>query len=302
MPPLYSRPCAIGTGRGPLGELGERLRQAREEQGLSLADVEERTRIRTDLLDALENDDYARLPEIVYVRGFVRGYAAALGLDPAPLLALLPSKTKEHPITPQEMLDEPLRHPLVRSRLWPRVLLGLVGALIVGVLVWWLVSTYYLQVDPLALLRVGTASPTPTLTATPPESGSIPERIDPTNTPPALIETEPESTPTPEPTPTATVRVPSTLAPTLTPTPTATQSAPVEVAVRVDARTWLQVTVDGELVLADLIEAGEDPSWTGQESIALVIGNAGGAYLTVNGEEIGYLGEEGEVIEVVYTP
>jgi hypothetical protein len=70
----------------------------------------------------------------------------------------------------------------------------------------------------------------------------------------------------------------------------------------VDARTWLQVTVDGEVVLASLVEAGEDPSWTGQESIALVIGNAGGAYLTVNGEEIGYLGEEGEVIEAVYTP
>ena len=296
----------VARERCGLGELGERLRQAREEQGLSLADVEKRTHIRTALLDALEHEDFARLPELVYVRGFVRGYAGVLGLDAAPLLALLPAQPQEPPISSQQILDEPLRHPLAESRIWVRVLLGLVAALVIAALVWWLVSTYYLRMDPLTPFRMALASHTPTPTASPTVSTPAPERIEPTDTPTAIVEPEPEATATQEPTPLATIRIPATLAPGRTPTATLTAAAPqgepVEVALRVDARTWVQVTVDGEVVLADLLEVGDDQAWSGQESIELIIGNAGGASLTVNGEELGYLGDEGEVVNAVYGP
>lgn len=66
------------------------LRAAREANGLSLHDVAQVTRFSARQIEALEKDDYASLPGSTAVRGFVRGYAKFLKLDPAPLLAALP--------------------------------------------------------------------------------------------------------------------------------------------------------------------------------------------------------------------
>lgn len=60
---------------------GERFRQAREQQGLSLEAVEEETKIRKLYLQAIENDDFALLPPRVYAVGFVKRYARLLGIE-----------------------------------------------------------------------------------------------------------------------------------------------------------------------------------------------------------------------------
>jgi len=60
---------------------GEKLREAREAQGLSLAEVAARTRIPLRQLEAIENSDYAQLPSITYAVGFAKAYARAVGAD-----------------------------------------------------------------------------------------------------------------------------------------------------------------------------------------------------------------------------
>lgn len=67
-------------------ELGAALRRAREELGLDLNALEERTKIRKRYLLALEEGDWSVLPGDVYARGFVRSYAEAVGLDGRALL------------------------------------------------------------------------------------------------------------------------------------------------------------------------------------------------------------------------
>ncbi len=71
--------------------LGEQLRLAREQQGLSIADVAASTKFHAQQIAALEAGDLARLPSNAFVRGFVRSYAKLLQLDAAPLLAALPA-------------------------------------------------------------------------------------------------------------------------------------------------------------------------------------------------------------------
>ena len=71
--------------------VGVALRESREKQGLSLVDVANRLKFAPRQIEALEQDNFARLPEIAFVRGFVRSYAKLLHLDPEPLLAALPS-------------------------------------------------------------------------------------------------------------------------------------------------------------------------------------------------------------------
>ena len=61
--------------------IGHKLKQAREEQRISLENASESTRIRVPYLQALEAGDMARLPSPVQARGFLRNYAEYLGLD-----------------------------------------------------------------------------------------------------------------------------------------------------------------------------------------------------------------------------
>ena len=61
--------------------LGEKLRQAREERGISLSEVAEQTRISSLYLESIENDDYKPLPGGIFNKGFVKSYARFIGLD-----------------------------------------------------------------------------------------------------------------------------------------------------------------------------------------------------------------------------
>jgi hypothetical protein len=62
-------------------EIGSSLRQARQQRGLDVADVERATRIRAKYLAALEEERFDVLPGPAYVRGFLRTYAEELELD-----------------------------------------------------------------------------------------------------------------------------------------------------------------------------------------------------------------------------
>src|SRR3954452_22718778 len=61
--------------------VGERLRAAREEKGLSLDDIAAQTRIPRRHLESIEKADWEALPAPTYTTGFAKSYASAVGLD-----------------------------------------------------------------------------------------------------------------------------------------------------------------------------------------------------------------------------
>lgn len=63
------------------GTFGSRLRAQREQQGVPLAEIAERTKIKLTLLEGLERDDVSHWPTGIFRRSFVRAYAQAIGLD-----------------------------------------------------------------------------------------------------------------------------------------------------------------------------------------------------------------------------
>jgi len=67
-------------------KIGDLLRTERENKGLSLFDVEERTKIRAKYLQALEEENFEEIPGEAYRIGFLRNYARFLELDPEPIL------------------------------------------------------------------------------------------------------------------------------------------------------------------------------------------------------------------------
>jgi len=103
----------------PAATLGALLREARENLGLSVADVASQIKFAPRQIEALEADDYKHLPEAAFLRGFVRSYAKILHLDAKMLLAAMPQKEAAPTELLPESVDEPFpnMHSVLRQNL-----------------------------------------------------------------------------------------------------------------------------------------------------------------------------------------
>jgi cytoskeletal protein RodZ len=94
-----------------MNEIGSRLREARDRQNLTLADVAARTRIPAAALEHIEHNAFDRLPAAVFTKGHLRAYAAVVGLDEEEIvgeyLARWPAATHELPIFRVPAMEEP---------------------------------------------------------------------------------------------------------------------------------------------------------------------------------------------------
>ena len=61
---------------------GKTLKQIRERMGIDLKTISAATKINVKILEWIEEEDGEKLPTLVYLKGFLRGYAQSLGLDP----------------------------------------------------------------------------------------------------------------------------------------------------------------------------------------------------------------------------
>src|ERR1700691_1853988 len=98
----------------PSGDLGKKLREARERRGVSLRDIANSTKISVSVLEALERNDISRLPGGIFGRAFVRSFAKEVGLDPETaiqeFIAQFPldSVTVGHPLSEHSVDKEAL--------------------------------------------------------------------------------------------------------------------------------------------------------------------------------------------------
>jgi cytoskeletal protein RodZ len=74
-----------------LSELGQALKEAREQKNLSLDELQEQTKIQRRYLKAIEDGDYGKLPGEFYTRAFIKSYAETVGLDFKSLTEQFPS-------------------------------------------------------------------------------------------------------------------------------------------------------------------------------------------------------------------
>ncbi|TAK89044.1 helix-turn-helix domain-containing protein [Patescibacteria group bacterium] len=116
--------------------LGEILRQARTDKGLSLAEVEQATRIRGKYLTALEQGDYQTLPHLAYTKGFIQSYAELLEIDSQPLVERYQEELGQH----QPQLGHPMGSISLGSTISPRkitlAVITLVVLMVVGYFFW----------------------------------------------------------------------------------------------------------------------------------------------------------------------
>lgn len=122
----------------PQTSLGVMLREAREQLGLSVADVAAQIKFAPRQIEALEADDFKNLPETAFLRGFVRSYAKILNVDAQIFLAALPqAKAPTAELIPASVeVPFPVAHSSQRQNL---ILLGaalLLAVIVAGFAVW----------------------------------------------------------------------------------------------------------------------------------------------------------------------
>lgn len=149
--------------------LGQKLRQAREERGISISEVAEQTRISPHYLESIENDDYKTLPGGIFNKGFLKSFAKYVGLDENEVLQDYASMTmttegqdSDDPKTyrPEVLTDDHAHNTSLTTVIFG----GIILALIVGG-AWLLVK--YSQGDDDSALQANAASPTPAANSVP---------------------------------------------------------------------------------------------------------------------------------------
>ena len=169
------------TGEDPTlfpATVGEKLRSAREAQGLEIAEIAARTRIPQRHLEAIEKSDYAGLPSVTYSIGFAKSYARALGADEVEIARELREELgtghERAAPTPSYDMDDPSRVP-PRGLAWAGLVVALLA--LIGVALWYGTGLFRGNAPPAETLApegvAATPGPTETTAAAPVGAGQV---------------------------------------------------------------------------------------------------------------------------------
>jgi cytoskeleton protein RodZ len=118
--------------------IGEQLRLAREGRGVGLREISDQTRISVHYLEAIEANDYKRLPGGVFNRSFIKAYAKCIGYDEREAIEGYTRYLREHGESTDDINTTPLHSkvytdtPATRSPILTVLLAILILALLTG--------------------------------------------------------------------------------------------------------------------------------------------------------------------------
>ncbi len=278
-----------------MGSVGIELKTAREKKNIALGEVAAATRISHTNLESLEEGRYKDLPGGVYNRAFIRAYCEFLGLEPKEILAryeeeITPpsdktTRAKEKTKLPREPLIRP--HPLAA---WGFVLLiSIVGLYFSRNWIAGVFSPYFAH--------------SPATKMTPPRAPQQAPASKP-QAPPVISQPEPSATVAPQfvgPVRPASVAANEAAAPGAGTTSAFPSRPPgkIRLEIQVIEQCWMSVNSDGSRAIVKIMEPGEHYIFDAEERFYLIIGNAGGIRLTINGKPAKSLGKSGEVIRTL---
>lgn len=290
---------------------GVLLRQAREAAGMDIAALAASLKVTIPKLQALEEDDYASLPDAVFARALASSICRTLKIDPAPVLERLPHGVMPRLLPEKPALNTTFRQPGERRMALPAVPRG--AALAVLALLFGAAAVYFL---PEGVLRWDHASEEGTTVATPPAGSALPlpaqapDVQEQSDTAPAVPLPMASAADVPAPAAAETVAAsrplgalpaPVQQAMATLPTPVAAPSASAAVVAASVAssalvgesvlqfvareQSWVQVrNPAGAVVFERVLRPGESALVPGQPPWAVVIGNASATEVRVRGQ------------------
>lgn len=253
--------------------IGDIMRSEREKKGLSVKDIEAATSIRAIYIQAIEDGDYKKVPGEVYLKGFIRNYASYLGLDGQEMINIYRQSLEPaapHVVETPEGSNSSVPSDTSERRTTRKVQEKKQKS---GFFMWAAAALVVVMAAGAAWWVFGamgnkgsgaSIDKSPKQQAAAPPAAS-PPAADKSNTPPPAV------------------------------------MSGVQVQAHFIEKAWVAVRADGANVFEGTPQAGTTMTWDAKKDIIVKVGNAGGVELTHNGQTIGKLGTQGEVVEKTFT-
>ncbi len=269
-------------------KIGLQLRQRREMLSLTLEEIERHTRMRAQFLSALEKGNFDELPSPVQTRGMLSNYASFMDLDVDDLLlqfaeALQARHRERHPektARTRGQVNIPSSVPTLRSFITGDLFFGIgMVSLLVVFSIWGISRVIAVQSEQKIEVQAEATGPSisEALIGTPVETVVSEVTLIPA-----------EDTPIPD-LPDGTLEIP-------------TQDLNVNVQVNIVAveRTFLRVTVDGEVAFDGRTIPGVAYPFEAEQSVEVLAGNGAALRVVYNQRDLGLLGGFGQIASFIY--
>ena len=291
--------------------VGETLRRERLRRKIELAQVAAELKISARMLEAMEADQYDKLPGGVFAKSFVRQYANLLGLDAdevatqfeqaarLPELTNLAELRRPRPVSGLDRMGErsfTIGRP--RNALPSLIVVVVVMLICSGVYGWWQRNRQLAATRHKAAAAVVRNVAAPAIPTTPPPA-RVPQQ------PPVETTIASALAPAVAPAPAASAPQPVPAKPGV-PQPLVADAGPegsgaVRVELVVAEPVWVSVERDGRSIYQGELQANEIRTLAANNEITLRLGNAGGLTILLNGKPIPSAGPKGQVRTVQLT-
>lgn len=261
---------------------GSILRTEREKQNVSLKEIADSLKLNIEYLKAIENGEYHLIPAEIYTKAYLRFYAQTLGLDAEFITGLYQKQVNATSAKKPTPADN-------RTGNFSRAVF-IVTALAVAAITLVILTR---RGEPPVETVQETKGPEVAETA---GSGTT---VEPAGSKePAAAETKESASGKP-----ATIKEPAIHKEPATPerqeTATPAEHNGLSLEIIATDTTWVAVGVDEGKIKEWLLKSGEKISLTAAEQFAVKIGNAAGTKVFFNNKDMGELGQQGEVVELI---
>ncbi len=260
-----------------MSSLASELKTERERRGISLVQIAEETCISLRHLQSLEEGRYSDMPGGIYNRAFIKSYCDILKLDPQSILQKYEAELSPHPEKPAKSptFAQPKKKLLRSNPIFIWSLMLIISATGLFFSRKWIFSVFspYVPHTSVSALKSETNPAT--------TSAMIADQ--------ALIPAESSGE--------ATTPSPDAKASLETAAFAASDSASLKIEFDVKEKCWISVESDDGPVVSKLLEPGEAQTFNASQQFKIVIGNAGGVQLRINGQPAKPLGKPGEVVK-----
>ncbi len=277
---------------------GPRLKEQREKRGITLEQISKSTKIGTRFLEALEQDQFERLPGGIFNKGFVRAYARSIGLDEEQAVSdYLTASGANEPKT--DALDEPpvLAPPpdAIRNRSagmpW-----GIIATVLLVTAFGFAVWGFYFRATTTREKEPAQSLPSQTSAAASPVSSSTPNP-----SLPQTLSSSPNSS-----TAAAKAATESSGQAAVNSGAASSEKEPSgvhDLVLRITARddAWLSITVDGEVTSELTLTSAAEKTVRARNQIVIKTGSAGALDFEFNGRQLPVQGKIGEVKTIAFT-
>jgi cytoskeleton protein RodZ len=275
-----------GTTDTYMKSLASELKSERERRNIPLDQIAQETRISLRHLQSLEEGRYSDMPGGIYNRAFIKAYCEILNLDHQEILQKYEAELSPHPEKPAKSQSYiPQRKSLFGSSsifAWSLMLIISAAGLFFSQK--WISSVFspYFSHTPPGLLKQEIVAEPKIMPARSEKS----DAISTTNIAPADM-------------PIFSASNPETTGPALETVAASDSASSLRLEFEVTEKCWISVDSDKGRMIRKVLEPGEAQSFDAAEHFFIVIGNAGGVHLRINGLPAKPLGKPGEVVRML---